>query len=558
MRHSTAFEGAPRAACARAAALLLGASFWLVGPAFGQEPAAAPAAAPTAAPAPANLTQSELEDLVGRIALYPDDLIAIILPASTYPLQIVEAERFEERHKSDSSLTPNESWDDSIVALLNYPEVLKLMNDDLEWTSRLGDAVASQQADVFDAIQSFRDRALASGSLRSDEHQTVTKDQGEVEIKPADPQVVYVPYYEPERVVVYREPIYYYPFAYPLYYYPYPAGYVFHTGFFWGVSTAFVIGWHSHFLHVNPCTFVGHPYFGFSYYEPFYVRRSVNINVNVNLVHGSHGGYVWHPSPVHRVRYAHPATRSYEGRYRGQYSARSTERLYDERRYTGTTSSHEGRAAPRAGAAGQRSTPSVGYRATTRAATGTRAAAGAAPSSPASRSAASPPAASSSAASTSRYRAAPRTPETARSAPPEGTARYTTRTPPSDRSSSSPRYRSDSPSTRDGSPRLTYRSDPSASYRSGPSASYRSGPSASYRSEPSTRYRSAPSPSDRSAPSASDRSAPSASYRSTPSPSYRSAPSASNRSAPSSRSSGAPRGRASAGASSRGHSVHER
>ena len=83
------------------------------------------------------LTAVELEALVGPVALYPDDLLAIVLPASTYPLEIVQAARFRERFEADSSLTPNENWDDSIVALLNYPEVLEMMNDDLDWTSNV-------------------------------------------------------------------------------------------------------------------------------------------------------------------------------------------------------------------------------------------------------------------------------------------------------------------------------------------------------------------------------------------------------------------------------------
>ncbi len=174
------------------AALALGA---FGGYAFAQEPAAA-----------ANdkvLTKDELNALVGKIALYPDDLVAIVLPASTYPLQVVEAARFLEERKKDASLKPSDKWDDSVVALLNYPEVVKLMNDDLDWTWKLGDAVINQRGEVLDAIQGFRGQAAAAGNLHTDEHQVVQNDdQGEVSIKPADPQVVYVPYYDPQQVVV--------------------------------------------------------------------------------------------------------------------------------------------------------------------------------------------------------------------------------------------------------------------------------------------------------------------------------------------------------------------
>ncbi|HVY65446.1 MAG TPA: DUF3300 domain-containing protein [Gammaproteobacteria bacterium] len=261
------------------------------------------------APSDKMLTPAELQDVVGPIALYPDDLVGIVLPASTYPLQIVEAERFLEKRKQEPNLAPSKDWDDSVVALLNYPEVVKLLNDDLDWTWDLGTAVLNQRADVLDAIQTFRTRARTAGNLRTDDHQTVTtQDDGSIAIAPANPQVIYVPYYEPESVVAYQpEPVFsYYPWAYPVYYYPYPAGYVFSTGFFWGVTSYFSIGWHSHLLHVR---YYGHndfPYYGWNYYSPYYVRNYINVNVNV-----PRGGYVWQP----RHRYGdRPIVRGSDGR----------------------------------------------------------------------------------------------------------------------------------------------------------------------------------------------------------------------------------------------------
>jgi len=249
----------------------------------------------------------ELAEVVGPIALYPDDLVAIVLPASTYPLQVVQAARFIEARKSDSNLEPSEDWDDSVVALLNYPEVVQLLNDDLDWTYDLGAAVLNQRADVLNAIQAFRDQAYAAGNLRSDERQTVARDDGAIAIKPADPQVIYVPYYEPERVVVHQPTpaYYYYPRRYPVYYYPYPAHYAFDTGFFWGVRSWYSIGWHSHHVHVYDWHYHNHPYFGWNYYDPWY-PRNVYVNVNVNR-----SNYVWEP----RSRYGgRPVVRGYEGR----------------------------------------------------------------------------------------------------------------------------------------------------------------------------------------------------------------------------------------------------
>ena len=225
----------------------------------------------------------DLESLVGPIALYPDDLVAVILPAATYPLQVVEAARFLEALESDPALAPDDDWDDSIVALVNYPEVVELMNQDLDWTWQLGEAVVAQQADVIAAIAAFRDKAAAAGNLNSDTHQSVTRNEDDIiEIEPASEEVIYVPYYEPERVVVYQtEPVYYYyPRAYPLYYYPYPAHYAFGWGYFWGVTTAFSIGWNAHCLNVYHPSFYGHPYYGYNYWNNWWYRSPSVVAYN--------------------------------------------------------------------------------------------------------------------------------------------------------------------------------------------------------------------------------------------------------------------------------------
>jgi hypothetical protein len=277
-------------------ALVLGGALAVLRPAAAQE-----------APATLELaTVDELYDLVGPIALYPDDLVAIVLPASTYPLQIVQAARFLEDRERDASLQPDEEWDDSIVALLNYPEVVELLNDDLDWTYDLGTAVLNQRADVLNAIQDFRDEAYAAGNLRSDDRQTVARENDTIVIEPADPQVIYVPYYEPREVVVYQTvPVYhYYPHRYAVYYYPYPAHYAFDVGFFWGVRSWYSIGWHTHHVHLYDWHYHGHPYFGWRYYDPFYVHN-VFVNVNVNRDH------IWRP----RHRYGgRPVVRGNEGR----------------------------------------------------------------------------------------------------------------------------------------------------------------------------------------------------------------------------------------------------
>jgi hypothetical protein len=197
--------------------------------------AQAPAAPVAAAAAPA---ANAMDDLVGRIALYPDDLVAVILPASTSPLQIVQADRYLEKRKTDPKLPLDDKWDDAVKTLLNYPEVVKMMSNDLDWTSALGEAVVADQGAVLDGVQSFRRRAQAAGNLKSDDKQVVKAEQEIIIIEPANPQVIYVPQYTPSTVVTYGvAPVYgYYPAPYPSYYYPYPPGAALATGLIWGAA----------------------------------------------------------------------------------------------------------------------------------------------------------------------------------------------------------------------------------------------------------------------------------------------------------------------------------
>jgi len=289
------------------------------------------------------LSAADLEDLVGPVALYPDDLLAIVLPASTYPLQVVQAARFLERLETDPSLKPDEDWDDSVTALLNYPEVIDLMNEDIDWTWRLGEAVVAQQTDVVAAVEAFRDRAYAAGNLKTDEYQTVSDEDGVIEIEPANEEVIYVPYYEPESVVVYQpQPVYhYYAQAYPLYYYPYPAGYSFASNFFWGVTTAFTIGWVTDHLHVYHHSYWGHPYYGHHYYNHYYYRSPSLGVFNNHYVYNSHryssyrhrDGDYWRPRRHGGARPGHNSHRVhyYRDRNRDDWRHRGNDRRHDGR-----------------------------------------------------------------------------------------------------------------------------------------------------------------------------------------------------------------------------------
>jgi hypothetical protein len=226
-----------------AAALLLALTVLPPAPAFAQEQVAAADADADAATSPDPLSADEMEVLVARIALYPDELIAVITGASLYPLQIVEAARYLDQYAKDKSLKPKESWDGSVISLLNYPEVVKMMSDDLEWTQALGDAIAYQQKDVLIAIQQLRDEAVAKGVIKTDDKIQVTTENDNVVIRSASPEVIYVPQYPPEMLYepgYVWEPIRYYPDPYPYYWYP---GATFFAGAVTGAIWAAAVDW---------------------------------------------------------------------------------------------------------------------------------------------------------------------------------------------------------------------------------------------------------------------------------------------------------------------------
>lgn len=173
--------------------------------------------------APQPLGEQELQVLVARIALYPDELVAVISAASLYPLQIVEAERFLEAHEKDPKLQPKSTWDGSVIALLNYPQIVRMMSEDLDWTQALGEALANQQKDVLVAIQQLRDQAVATGVIKSDDKIKVTTENDNVVIQSANPEQIYIPQYPPE--MLYQPgyalaPITYYSDPYPSYFWP--------------------------------------------------------------------------------------------------------------------------------------------------------------------------------------------------------------------------------------------------------------------------------------------------------------------------------------------------
>ena len=210
----------------------------LVGRARSGSPAPGPAAQ---APAPpyTQQTPEELQRLVAPIALYPDSLVAQILAASTFPEQVVEADRWVQAHPDLKgtdlgNAVDQQPWDPSVKALTAFPSVLGNMDKNLSWTSSLGDAYYNQQAEVMDAVQVMRRKAEEAGNLKSTPQQTVTEQDSDIEIEPADPDVVYVPAYDPW--LVYGYPI----VAWPGWY-PYPG--IWFGGPYLSFGIGFGIGW---------------------------------------------------------------------------------------------------------------------------------------------------------------------------------------------------------------------------------------------------------------------------------------------------------------------------
>jgi uncharacterized membrane protein YgcG len=183
----------------------------------------------------ASFKKEEIEQLVAPIALYPDALVAQILMASTYPLEIVQAARWAKanpnvKDKALEDAMQKQPWDPSVKSLAAFPSVLAMMNEKLDMTQKLGDAFLGQQKEVMAAIQQLRAKAEKAGNLKSSKEQKVSTEQEAgttvIKIEPADPKVVYVPTYDP--TVVYG------PWPYPAYppYYYYPPGYAAGAAFF--------------------------------------------------------------------------------------------------------------------------------------------------------------------------------------------------------------------------------------------------------------------------------------------------------------------------------------
>lgn len=214
---------------------------------------------------PPAYAQGQLDALLAPVALYPDSLLTQVLMASTYPLEVTTANRFMQQNPGlngvalDQALA-DKTWDPSVLSLTQVPQVLAMMDDKLEWTQQLGDAFLANQQAVMDTVQSLRARAQAAGNLQSTPQQTVIVRDQAIDIEPAQPQVVYVPVYNP--MVIYGP--WWVPAYRPWYWAPpqvygYPTAAVIATGIAFGVGLAVAVDrwgwarpdWRSHSITVN-------------------------------------------------------------------------------------------------------------------------------------------------------------------------------------------------------------------------------------------------------------------------------------------------------------------
>ena len=247
------------------------------------------------------LSPDQLDNLVAPIALYPDPLLSQVLAASTYPLEIAEAQQWVQQNRNLQGAqlidaAKQQNWDPSVQALVAFPDAFRLLSNDVRWTTDLGNAFLAQQADVMSAVQRMRARARQNGRLANTPQQVVTTDyqdgQGAIEIQPADPQVAYVPVYNPSYV--WGPPAW---GSYPDLYYPsgYGYGFGFGPGIYMG---SFYPGWGGWGGWGWGCGWFGHGLF---------------VNTGFFSRYGFHGGYyggynrgfggrtAWSHDPGHRM-----------------------------------------------------------------------------------------------------------------------------------------------------------------------------------------------------------------------------------------------------------------
>lgn len=256
--------------------------------------------------APPLYRQEELDQMLAPIALYPDALLIQVLMAATYPLEVVAADRWVRANPNMQSddlalALEQKNWDPSVKSIVNFPSVLAMLSERLDWMQRVGDAFLAQKDQVMDTVQELRARAQAAGNLQTTVEQRVVIQNREIIIEPANPSIIYVPVYNP--AVVYGP--WWYP-AYPPFWY-YPAGFVigpsvfaFGPAFYVGPAWGYAWGgcsWRRHHVYVSP-------------YRNMALNKHMRWNEWDKRYPGKNGGPVeWKHNPVHRkgVAYKDPS-----------------------------------------------------------------------------------------------------------------------------------------------------------------------------------------------------------------------------------------------------------
>src|SRR6184192_3181065 len=244
------------------------------------------------------LPNDQLDSLVAPIALYSDPLLAQTLAASTYPLEIIQLQQWMDRNKglkgkALADAVAKQPWDPSVQGLVAYPDVVTRMADNIQWTTDLGNAFLAQQSDVMDAVQRMRAKAQGTGNLKTSAQQvvqteTVASGKQVIEIQQANPDVVYVPSYDPQVVYGAAPPAYpYYPYTYP--------GYVPGTALAWGAGIALgAAAWGAWGGNWGNCNWNGGN-------VNINNNNNFNRNYNKNVNRGQAGqGNNWQHNPQHR------------------------------------------------------------------------------------------------------------------------------------------------------------------------------------------------------------------------------------------------------------------
>jgi len=273
---------------------------------------------------------AELEQILAPIALYPDSVLTHILIASTYPLEVVQAERWARKHADlpagdAMKQIEEEDWDPSVKALIPFPKVLERMSDDLEWTQKSGDAFLQDESRVLDAIQSLRRKADNAGNLGQMDNVKIVREERVIVLEPAEPEVIYIPYYDTR--VVYGP---WYWDHYPPVYWHHHHHYSHHGGpFYWHprvhISFGFFFSafhWHNH--HVVR---IHHHHYNYRHHG-HYRRHDIIRHTNVRR---------WQHNPTHRrgVAYrTHTVSQRYESKRPSRLETqniRRTEREFSSR-----------------------------------------------------------------------------------------------------------------------------------------------------------------------------------------------------------------------------------